>query len=223
MTLTRCSHKHNRLNMDMKTALNILNLDAGVSSDDAKKAYRGLVKKHHPDLVENHPCQKRNAEIKMKEINLAYRYLAPLLMANKPVQEIIEDNSIKHERYEIFSFLSKIFGELLTGLHKKKGNRAFKNKLKKENQLKKTNGKKVRFDDVFKRVYTVSSDGEGRKARKFNRRKPSQKTSPYHGYQKYMALKKKMKSGQSSLNQDISIGRVDKIEPVKPVNPVGKN
>ncbi|MCK5163167.1 MAG: DnaJ domain-containing protein [Desulfobacula sp.] len=214
--------------MDKKTAFEILNLDATVSFEDAKKAYRKLAKKYHPDVVGKNSWPKRNAEAKMKEINLAFRYIAPLLRSNQAIKKTKEkkydttgeDKSIKHEKDMIFSFLSKIFGLLSAFLNKKIYSRAFNKNVEKEKfrPPDRSTDRKRRFDDIFHNVYNISSDRK-RKAGKFKKKRRSQKNSPYIGYQKFMVLKRKMKSGQSDPN--MSIGKIDKIDPVKRVNPIG--
>jgi TPR repeat protein len=50
----------------------ILGLEPGASPKAAKKSYRDLVKKWHPDKFANDPGQRLKAEEKLKEINLAF-------------------------------------------------------------------------------------------------------------------------------------------------------
>ena len=115
---------------------------------------------------------------------------------------------------------------LLTYLNKKKYSRAFNKNVEKEKFLRKSKDRapdrstdrKRCFDDIFHSVYNISSDRK-RKAGKYKKKRRSQKNSPYIGYQKFMVLKRKMKSGQSDPN--MSIGKIDKIDPVKRVNPIG--
>jgi len=52
--------------MDKITALKILNLDTKASFEDAKKAYRILAKKYHPDVVVKNSSIEKDAESKMK-------------------------------------------------------------------------------------------------------------------------------------------------------------
>lgn len=216
--------------MDKKTALHILNLNPGVSFEDAKKSYRNLAKKYHPDRVEKEIRHQRKADAKMKEINLAFRHIAPLLRNTEALKKTTKKNydkettkgrSGKHEKDVIFSFLSKLVGRLVIFFKKKNHGGIVKNKFEKQKPVKKTSGEQVRFDDVFKSVYPVSSDGE-KKTGKHEKKRYVQKINSYKGYQNYMALKAKMASGQYKRHQPISVGRVDKIDPVKPVNPVGK-
>lgn len=63
----------------------VLGVNKGCSDDELKKAYRGLVKKYHPDL---HPDDK-TAEAKMKEVNEAYDVLS---------------NKEKRQKYDQFGF-----------------------------------------------------------------------------------------------------------------------
>lgn len=51
----------------------VLGLDKNASDDDIKKAYRKLAKKYHPDA---NPDNKKEAEIKFKEVNEAYETLS---------------------------------------------------------------------------------------------------------------------------------------------------
>ena len=51
----------------------VLGLDKNASEDDIKKAYRKLAKKYHPDA---NPDNKKEAEIKFKEVNEAYETLS---------------------------------------------------------------------------------------------------------------------------------------------------
>ena len=73
--------------MDKKKAFKILNLHDSACFDEAKKTYRKLAKKFHPDMDRTHTdSQKEERENKMKEINLAFCYLAPLLRAKKELK-----------------------------------------------------------------------------------------------------------------------------------------
>ncbi|GER87565.1 chaperone protein DnaJ [Dictyobacter vulcani] len=58
--------------MDYKDYYKILGVARGASSDDIKKAFRKLARKHHPDV---NPGDKK-AEEKFKEINEAYEVLS---------------------------------------------------------------------------------------------------------------------------------------------------
>ena len=58
--------------MDIHRFFSILDLDAGASLDEAKKAYREKVKRYHPDQFAENFEKKIDAEEKLKTINLAY-------------------------------------------------------------------------------------------------------------------------------------------------------
>nr|NJM04080.1 DnaJ domain-containing protein [Desulfobacula sp.] len=73
--------------MDLKTALDILHLDAEPTLDQAKRAYRTLAKQYHPDVMGQEAFGETDAEEKMKDINLAFRHLAPLLKLSSPVNK----------------------------------------------------------------------------------------------------------------------------------------
>lgn len=84
--------------MDKEKALNILGLDADASLEAAKKAYRSMAKKFHPDLTQGSPVKEEERESRMKEINLAFRFLAPVLKPAVKYQENgAEESKTKHE------------------------------------------------------------------------------------------------------------------------------
>jgi hypothetical protein len=62
---------------DLKEALEVLGFKDVVSLDSLKKRYRGLVKKHHPDM--NGGCKQ--SEEKLKIINKAYETVCSKLAA----------------------------------------------------------------------------------------------------------------------------------------------
>ncbi len=65
--------------MDLMTALHILNLDDDASPAEARRAYRTLARLYHPDRMRCHPRLSADAGDRMVQINLAYRFLVPLL------------------------------------------------------------------------------------------------------------------------------------------------
>jgi molecular chaperone DnaJ len=58
--------------MPTKDFYDVLGVSRDASADDIKRAYRGLARKHHPDVAEN----KAEAEHRFKEINEAYEVLS---------------------------------------------------------------------------------------------------------------------------------------------------
>jgi len=206
--------------MDKKTACKILNLELNVSFQEAKQAYRALAKKNHPDLAAKKTGLKTRSDEKMKEINLAFRYLAPRLRVIKTIKRTPEEEKIKTSEKRIKKhFISGIINRLFRALKAKKATKGVGKKNKKQQPLRKRNGKPVQFDDIFKR--TCQSDSLGKKQTfRYKKKKYSRKSSDYNEYQRYMILKQRLKSRPSSLNQDTRIGRVEKISPVKPVGRV---
>ncbi len=55
----------------MSTPFETLGLRAWADPDEIRKAYRALVKKNHPDMVQD-PVQKKQAQERMVQLNLAY-------------------------------------------------------------------------------------------------------------------------------------------------------
>jgi len=223
--------------MDKKKAFKILNLHDSASFDEAKKAYRQLAKKFHPDMDRAHTdSPKREKENKMKEINLAFCYLAPFLRAKKERKSPPE--SLKSQRTHvkqnkkrenntfqkkdkpvlrnIFETFSKIF---FNNNHSKT--------LKKKNLIKKSNTRQSVFEDILKNVHQSpkSYNTNPKKVTNSDKIKKSgkYKKNTYNTYREYMILKKKMNNRQSRTNPAMSVGKVEKIEPVRPVNPVGSD
>lgn len=216
--------------MDTKTAFEILDLDATATLEAAKKAYRDLAKKYHPDVVEKNSLPAWKAEAKMKDINLAFRCLAPLLKAKEPVKRTKDPetgsktdtkSAISSEKAIPGSFLSRVAGFFINFFHTETVQEPFQRETKKEQPGEKTIDKKVHFEDIFKRFHTGIPEGK-EKTKRTRRKKHSQANNSFNDYHAYMKLKQKMKSGQLRRHQGTSIGRVTKIEPITPVNPVGK-
>jgi DnaJ domain/Exodeoxyribonuclease X-like C-terminal len=53
----------------------VLGIESGASPDDIKAAWRGLARRHHPDLTGDDPEAARQATRRMAEINAAYAAL----------------------------------------------------------------------------------------------------------------------------------------------------
>lgn len=60
---------------DLTKYYTILGVSKGATKEEIKKAYRDLVKQHHPDKFANNPTEKEYHENKLKEINEAYEKL----------------------------------------------------------------------------------------------------------------------------------------------------
>ncbi len=69
--------------MDTKNAFAILELNPEASIREAKARYRQKVKQFHPDRFQNDEPLKQEAEIRMKEVNLAFKTVNAVLMARR--------------------------------------------------------------------------------------------------------------------------------------------
>ncbi len=204
--------------MDKKTALGILHLDETATLAEAKKAYRSLAKQYHPDVIENKPSAETDTGARMKDINLAFRYLTPFLKLNRPVKkssESIPDDApaekqpvgIKKKGWGIFfsrceGFIKRLF---LT-----KENPVILKDQKRYPKKKNGHGRDP-FCDVLKKVaQPVSSEKQKSGSPK---KRIRSKTVSMADYRKYTQLKHKMKSGRSG-HPGVPVGRVTKIDPV---------
>lgn len=209
--------------MDKTTAQMILGLDKDASFEDAKKTYRNLAKQYHPDLMGNGMTHEKDAGSKMKEINLAFRYLAPFLLPNKTKPEPKKNQKgrpgKKQNRH--VSLLSKAYLWIIQFMLVKKNRSADQKKsVKKQRSPAQPTQKTDCFEDVFK---AVCPDGFSGKHTPISpkKRTASQKKNPVNGYQIYLSLKQRIRMGRSVSHTDMRIERIEKIKPVSPVRPVG--
>lgn len=72
--------------MDYQECCVILDLVPPVTLDEAKQAYKDLVQVWHPDRFVHSPRLQERAENKLKQLNLAYETLEPLLTNQKEVR-----------------------------------------------------------------------------------------------------------------------------------------
>ena len=73
--------------MDYHQCCNILDLVPPVTQEDAKQAYKDLVQVWHPDRFTHNPRLQERAEAKLKQLNLAYETLLPLLQAQQKLRQ----------------------------------------------------------------------------------------------------------------------------------------
>lgn len=213
--------------MDLKTALAILKLDAAATPAEAKKAYRALAKQYHPDVMGKKDITTKDAEARMKDINLAFRYLVPFLKRNAPVKKAsgkTPDPEPPEEKPEtiktwgpVFNHCWQILARCFVQQKPPQGNP--KTPPPPKQGLKRN---KEDFRTVLKNIKTGPVENEkipsGRPKKKNLSPKPS-----FGYYQRYRELKQKMKSGRAGKNADSSINPITKIEPVTRVNAVGKD
>ena len=72
--------------MNLQQCLKILELENPGSLQDAKRAYRDLVRVWHPDRYQGNPRLQHKAEQKLSEINLAFTYLSDYLESRHTAQ-----------------------------------------------------------------------------------------------------------------------------------------
>ncbi len=73
--------------MDYHQCCDILDLIPPVTVADAKYAYKDLVQVWHPDRFTHNPRLQKRAETKLKQLNLAYETLVPLLQAQQKLRQ----------------------------------------------------------------------------------------------------------------------------------------
>ncbi len=215
--------------MDKKTAYNVLSLNLGATREDAKINYRKLAKIYHPDLSSNGSGAGTN-DLKMKEINIAYRFLIPFLAIENVTASPRENNNIQNDKEDINkttnhpqeSFLSKVIEEVknffktATRSNRRKRPQHGTTKAPMSKEVK--NNSNMHFDEMLSKFHV---DIMGRKT---TIRKPARKINKidsHNTYRRYMELRGKMKANKT--NQNISIGRVERITPIDPVKPVNKS
>jgi curved DNA-binding protein CbpA len=80
--------------IDTNQAYEILGLKPGVSLDEIRKAYRGLVKKWHPDCFTD-AIEKQEAEEIIKKINAAYKILKSQVSISSDFSDSVESAAPK--------------------------------------------------------------------------------------------------------------------------------
>ncbi len=214
--------------MDKKAALEILNLDETDSLADAKKAYRSLAKQYHPDVLGKNSSAKTDSEARMKDINLAYRYLVPLLKQNRlvkkslkpiPDDEFIKRQPLKKEKTGWDTFFIKCGAFLNNLFFIKEKPVVVKNQ--KQNPEQPPIHRKEKFGHVLEKIYEKPAHYEKRKPG-VPKKKKSWETGSFGDYRKYMQLKQKLKSGRSR-NPGMPFSRVTKIDPVDRIDAVKKD
>lgn len=215
--------------MDKEKALELLNLDASATLADAKKAYRTLAKRYHPDVMGEISSSEKDGEARMKNINLAYRFIVPLLKLNEaviqdfspaPKERPPESRSKKSEKTGWYIFLTKCTFFFHNLFFQKAEPVALKKQKRQMYPERETKKRKDPFQDVLEKVYAMPFDFEKRRAQT-QKKRMSLKKYTFNDYRNYMELKRKMKFG-GSRNPGMSIGRVTRIEPIGRVNAVKK-
>jgi len=209
--------------MDKKTAFKILDLNDSATFEQAKKAYHNMAKKYHPDVDKTGHGSPQDSEDRMKKINLAFCYLAPVLKSINKIKESTEKLKEQDNTKEVHTseknkswFLHSIFDSLSKTFVNKKKKQPFKKNIKKKKSVKTRDIKQNDFDDILRNAHHGTRPNKKRKPGKHKRRS-------CNIYQDYMMLKKKVRHGQSKTDKSMDIGKVEKIHPIRAVNPVGRN
>lgn len=195
--------------MKKQDALKILNLAEGVSLEEARTAYRELAKKYHPDLAGDKPGRQQQAESRMKEINLAYKMIAPGLKA-KPKKRTVGEKNRRFSWASLFKDVSRVLRKAPDsgGKHRPKARHRKPGKTPVEN-----------FETVFIRLNPDRPRKRiGRTAAKVRSRLDRQRTDLCENYQKYINYKRTMKKMRRSQTKETGIGRIEKIQAVNPVD-----
>lgn len=216
--------------MDQNRARQILGLKPSASFEDAKKAYRNLAKRYHPDVAGKLPEAVAFSESKMKEINLAFRLLRPHLKQGFPRKNPNQkkDNTgtegsgpgkdrSSGKKTDLFSFLRDMLkkGRLKkTGRHTAGPGKSSRNRGGQEPD-------NVGFSEILSAV--VDGQPAFRKAKK--RTIPAGsggKTGcrPCPRYQNYMMQRRYSGSISAGKTRRVAALMVSEIEPISPVSPV---
>ena len=76
----------------MKNYYEILEVSNKASKEIIEKAYKVLAKKYHPDLYSGE--EKKKAEEKLKEINIAYKILSDELLRDQYDNELNKEKKV---------------------------------------------------------------------------------------------------------------------------------
>jgi preprotein translocase subunit Sec63 len=79
----------------------VLDLRSSASLEEVRQSYRDLVVIWHPDRFWSNPRLKKRAEIKLKEINMAYEVIQEYLSGGNPVRP--ETNETKRDPVEVLA------------------------------------------------------------------------------------------------------------------------
>ncbi len=211
--------------MDKQKALHILGLKRPVSLEQAKRAYRDLAKRYHPDMAGNQKVGTVLFETKMKEINLAFRFIVPFL---KPEPEKIfsskasrrkrkgEWQSLYRRSKQLSDFLNKVVRRIFPPLAEKPQPGPSRSN---ESRASRAASDPLSFDEVLNSFST--NNGEKKKNNLKTRQQAVRRNRTiYKRYQDYIRLRKRLRSAPRAQSKSSRIEPVSKIDPVTPVNRV---
>ncbi|WDP85980.1 MAG: DnaJ domain-containing protein [Desulfobacter sp.] len=207
--------------MDKKQAFQILGIGPGTTQKEAKIAFRALAKTCHPDryrFTNSFPGEIA-AQDRMKEINLAFDFILPLLPmtpANEvPKNEPKDEPKIKTENRPGPGFFSSIKKKFKPGSRPRQ---AFKSRP----DQKKSSGPRPKARPVEKTGFAsvLNALEPGIKPALLNGSGLRSCTQPYENYYRYMAFKKKIKDAKKK-SRTMGGDSVGKISPVQRIKPIG--
>ncbi len=236
--------------MDTHQAYKILNLDETASFADAKKAYRCLAKKYHPDITQSRTSSCDDT--KMKEINLAFVHLTPVLRSKKaaagPAKATDEENLSQtspgsksqkvhpkngkrenentanenrvNETGPWHAFFSHVLDKLSAGFEASRS-KTSKRKNGRKKPVFRTRG--FQHKKSFDQVFEKVHKSSTSTTHKKNRAvndRPRRNNNALKNYQTYMKFKKRISAVKRRQNQNICVDRVEKINPIRPVSAV---
>ena len=103
--------------MQKRESFDILSIPRSASIEDAKRSYKALVKRWHPDKFEQDSEKQKIAQDKLKEINVAYREVVKALQASSDHAGVVSasesgaekpDRKVKPRSEETVSIFQKV-------------------------------------------------------------------------------------------------------------------
>lgn len=203
--------------MDKKEAFEVLGLSPGCSSEQAKKKYRELAKKYHPDRVQdkNHAA----AENQMKQVNAAFRLVLPDLATGKNQNRLEPESSANN-----ITPVKNSFDQLKKQFFNKMNTLFNAGQRKSRPSGKADTGGQNRpvgdFDEILRKY--ASQFSEDRPAG-FSMKKTGRfRKTETHQYRNYIQLQKRYVTAAKKRSRAKGVEPVGPIRPVSAVDPVEK-
>ncbi len=85
--------------MEIEKCFQTLKLSGDATLNEAKAAYRKLVKAHHPDQFNDEPVKRKRAEEELKQINIAYAKVKAFISTNQKLKKKPGRGQWREERF----------------------------------------------------------------------------------------------------------------------------
>lgn len=213
--------------MDKKTACQILGIGPDADLDQAKTAYRARAKEWHPDRFAKDTEGLSGAEEKMKLINAAFRFLAPVLKSSSPKNgetKSPEKEAVPPNPAGLFSSVCRWFENRSSDSKQRYRERSRKGARqgakKPVRQPGRSPGRRPGQRPDFASVLNAVAPGSQPESC-LGGRWGRQPLDPYKNYRKHMAVKKRLKAARHRSEQ-LGSGRVEKVTPVRRVQGTGE-